>query len=222
MTKNEATERGSRIDRFLTVFLSASLVVTAWLISGRRVAPRVPTPMAVSSVPVPDSVWEALVSKGHTTGPADASDTLVVFSDYECPFCAAMAPELDSLLVLRPNIAVLYRYFPLSVHPYALDEAVTVECAARFGKLREAQALMYSRGGEPVDPARVAGRLGITADGFESCWSGRDARQVVESDRTTALKLAIPGTPAVFFSDARWSHFPFDLDQLLKLVGPVS
>ncbi len=208
-------------ERLTTVLLGVSLVaVVAVWVARRPVRPRVIPPMAVYSSAVSDSVWDALVQGGHTTGDRDASDTLVVFSDYECPICRAVAPRLDSLLLLRPHLAVLHRHFPLPTHPHAFEEALAVECAGRLGKLAEGQKAMYARGGTAVDPTDVARQLGIAWASFDECWQGADARSAVEADFALAIDLALPGTPSVFFSGQRWSHFP-DLQQLLQLTEPA-
>lgn len=78
---------------------------------------------------------------------------------------------------------------------------------------------MYARSGTAVDPTEVAGQLGIAWASFDECWQGADARSAVEGDLALAMDLALPGTPSVFFSGQRWSHFP-DLEQLLQLTEP--
>jgi protein-disulfide isomerase len=209
-----------RLERLAVLLLGVSLVVigSVWL-ARRPVPPRVIPPMAVYTSAVPDSVWEALLQGGHTAGDQAATDTLVVFSDYECPICAAVAPLLDSLLLLRPHVAVLHRHFPLPNHPHAFEEALAVECAGRLGRLAEGQKVMYDRGGTTVDPTDVAWQLGVAPVSFGECWRGADARSAVDDDLALARALELPGTPSVFFSRQRWSHFP-DHDQLLQLIGP--
>lgn len=210
------------LERLVSLLLAASFVgVLVVMAFGRRVTRRSPAPLPVYSSPVTDSVWEVLVSRGNMNGlpGTDAKDTLVVFSDYECPPCAAAALSLDSLRIERPHIAVLSRHLPLSTHPYAFAEAVAVECGARLGKFAEAETAMYNRGGSPLDPAEVAHQLGIDSDAFQACWHGTDAREAVRTDRTLARDLGLSRTPSAFFSGVQWSHLP-DLDHLLGLVGP--
>jgi protein-disulfide isomerase len=217
MSPSEEHQR-SWSEPLVVAVLGVSLVAIALVWSTRRPAPpRAIPPMAVYTSPVADSVWHSLLQGGHATGGRHATDTLVVFSDYECPICAAVAPLLDSLLLMRAHVAVLHRHFPLPSHPHAFDEALVVECAARLGRLVEGQDAMYAKSGTPVDPAEVARELGLAPTRFEECWQGADARSAVESDFALAMALDLPGTPSVFFAGRRWSHFP-DPEQLLRLT----
>ena len=224
MSVARSSRRSLWIQRVVTLVLSASLLglLYGYLVDRTaQVAPRSPGPIPVYSAALPDSTWERLLGRGHLIGRPDARDTLVVFSDYECPICAATAPLLDSLLVHRPYVAVLHRHFPLSSHPYALDEAVAVECAARLGRLAAGQALLYSQRGTPVDPERVAVRLGLDPSRFAECWYGEEARAAVEDDLALARSLDLPGTPGVFYAGRSWSHFPH-AEELFRLIGPSS
>ena len=48
-------------------------------------------------------------------GAAKAAATLVVFSDFQCPYCAKMADILKSLMATdRDKVRVIYHYFPLA------------------------------------------------------------------------------------------------------------
>lgn len=58
-------------------------------------------------------------------GPADARVTLVVFSDYQCPFCAQLEPVLDDLQTrFAKEIRIVWKDLPLSVHEFALPAAL--------------------------------------------------------------------------------------------------
>ena len=64
-------------------------------------------------------------------GAADASVTVVEFSDFECPFCKQTHPTLKQLLELYPGrVRLAYRDFPLdSIHPQARRAAEAARCA---------------------------------------------------------------------------------------------
>lgn len=56
-------------------------------------------------------------------GPTDAKVTLVEFSDFECPFCAAAAPLLEDFQKMNPDVRFCFQPFPLQNHPMALPAA---------------------------------------------------------------------------------------------------
>jgi protein-disulfide isomerase len=205
-----------------TALLLCLVVCVATLLdrnASRRLAQaRSPEPIAVHVEVVPDSVWKAVVSRGAAMGLPSASDTLVLFSDYDCPACSRASAVLDSLVVLRPNVRVLHRHFPLRKSAWGVEEAVAVECASRLGKAREGRRAMYALRGSAIDPEAVAGTVGIEARDFVGCWYGDSARAAVDTDLAFARSIGLDRTPSVFFAGSRWSHVP-DLPELLRLTS---
>jgi predicted DsbA family dithiol-disulfide isomerase len=69
---------------------------------------------------------------GHRIGPDDAAVTIVVWSDFLCPYCAAEAPVLDRLRREHPqDVRVIYRHYPLPMHPGA---DLAAEAAVEAGR----------------------------------------------------------------------------------------
>src|SRR6185436_11542850 len=68
------------------------------------------------------------VEVGKGTRPAlgkkDAKITIVMFSDYECPFCKRSEPTVDQVMATyKDNVQFYYRDFPLSFHQSARGAA---------------------------------------------------------------------------------------------------
>ena len=65
-------------------------------------------------------------------GPETAPVEIVLFDDLECPFCAKMHAQLFPALTERygKSVRIVYRDFPLSIHPWALRAAVDTNCVA--------------------------------------------------------------------------------------------
>ena len=63
-------------------------------------------------------------------GPANAPVLIVGFDDLECPYCAKMHAELFPALLNRykDQIHIVYRDFPLDMHPWAMRAAVDTNC----------------------------------------------------------------------------------------------
>lgn len=75
----------------------------------------------------------AVTSEDHYVGSPDARVVLVTYTDYECPYCEAWHPTFTQLLADYPEIAGVYRNYPLSFHPYAQKSAEAAECVAKLG-----------------------------------------------------------------------------------------
>jgi protein-disulfide isomerase len=65
-------------------------------------------------------------------GPPNAPVTIVSFDDLECPYCAKMHEELFPALLNRykNQVRIVYRDFPLDMHPWAMRAAVDANCVA--------------------------------------------------------------------------------------------
>ena len=65
-------------------------------------------------------------------GDSKAPVTLAVFSDFQCPYCARFTKTASELSVAEGDkLQIVYRYFPLSVHPWAQQAAEAAACAQR-------------------------------------------------------------------------------------------
>jgi protein-disulfide isomerase len=65
-------------------------------------------------------------------GGPNAPVVIVGFDDLECPFCAQMNAELFPAILNRykDQVRIVYRDFPLDIHPWAMRAAVDANCLA--------------------------------------------------------------------------------------------
>ena len=67
-------------------------------------------------------------------GPSNARVTMVEFSDFECPYCAAARPMLEDAVKARKDVRLCYQPFPLSGHAHAIPAATAALFARDSGK----------------------------------------------------------------------------------------
>jgi protein-disulfide isomerase len=203
-----------------------ALAVVGTLIWRSRVAsvpPRQGEPFG--RFPVRDAAQ--LATTGNVLGDSEASFRIVEFSDFQCPFCRALHGTLQQLRARYPaELAVVYRQFPLSIHPFARDAAIASECAAAQGGFSEYADLIFAKhdslGSLPWEV--IAARAGITDTAlFRECRRGKTATARVDADVAAGTQLAIPGTPALVIGDTMFvGALPFDtLESLLRRAGAV-
>ena len=66
-----------------------------------------------------------------STGNVDAQTVIVVFSDFECPYCKGAAQVFKEVVGSgNRDLRLVFRNYPLSFHPWALRAAVSARCAA--------------------------------------------------------------------------------------------
>src|SRR5579872_3250499 len=78
------------------------------------------------------------VIKGNAYGRPDAPLMIEVFSDFECPACKTFhdieVPQLMRDYVQPGKAYLIYRYYPLAMHPHGREAAEFVCAAAQIGK----------------------------------------------------------------------------------------
>jgi protein-disulfide isomerase len=55
----------------------------------------------------------------------------MVFSDFQCPYCKRFSEIMHQLTAgERPELQIIYRHRPLSIHGWARDAAELTDCVA--------------------------------------------------------------------------------------------
>ena len=146
-------------------------------------------------------------------GKADAPVTIVAFTDYQCPSCAAMHPELERLVKEYGNkVRLVTRDFPLSQHTEAFKAAEAAEAARDQGKYWEyIQILLHNQSALTVDKLKgYASELALDRTRFDSALDSGRFAESVQRDIEDGVKLGINGTPAIFINGRRVSVRGYD------------
>lgn len=143
---------------------------------------------------------------GFTRGPADATDTVVIFADFECPFCRRLAPVLDTIATTLDHTLIVERHYPIAaLHPHAIAAANAAECARDFDRTLQVRAILYGERSlvEADAWGTIAQRAGINDTlAFRQCTSSARHRAAIERDIQAADKAAISGTPTIIIGDS--------------------
>jgi protein-disulfide isomerase len=135
-------------------------------------------------------------------GPEDAPP-VIVYGDYECPFCAALEVRLRAL-----PYRVAFRHFPVrSSHPRALPAAHAAEAAAAQGAFWPMHDALFDDQGRLEDPhlwAR-AGRLGLDVERFDADRRSRAVADRVRGQFRAGVRAGIVTTPTLILGGRRYS-----------------
>ncbi len=145
----------------------------------------------------------AVAAVGPTKGPANAPITIVEFSDYECPFCVRAEPTVKDLLAKYPGkIKLVYRDYPLPMHPRAPKAAEAAHCAGDQGKYWEMHDKLFSPGTklEVADLKVHAREVGLDGAKFDKCLDSGEKAKDVEANRKAGDEAGVSGTPAFFIN----------------------
>jgi protein-disulfide isomerase len=149
----------------------------------------------LSSAPV------APVTPGdHVRGPADGA-LVVVYGDYECPYCAAVDLRLNAL-----PVRVAFRHFPVrGTHPRAFPAACAAEAAGRQGAFWPMHDALFADQGRLEDPhlwAR-AEQLGLDLARFDADRRSDAVAERVRADFRGGVRAGVPTTPTLFHAGER-------------------
>jgi predicted DsbA family dithiol-disulfide isomerase len=121
--------------------------------------------------------------------------TLVMFSDYNCPFCRASAGEIDALLASDPKLKVVWRELPV-LGPDSDAAAVAALAAAKQGKYRAFhQALFTGNHPDKAAIAAAAGKAGLDLARFTADQRAPDVGAELASNISLARRMQIGATP---------------------------
>jgi len=137
-------------------------------------------------------------------GPAGALVTLVVFSDFECPFCRNGAGVLDSLLEEYPaEVRLVWKDLPLPMHAQAEPAAEVARAArARLGDdgFWKAHALLYESQatlGEPTYQS-IAQKLGLPWVDVRAAIRTARYGAAIRAGVAMSDRVDVPATPTTF------------------------
>jgi protein-disulfide isomerase len=154
-------------------------------------------------------------------GPANAPVTIVEFSDFQCPFCSRVTPTLQEVVTKYGNkVRLVFRQFPLPMHPNAAKAAEASLCANEQGKFWEMHDAMFKdQSGLAVEglKTKAAGISGINAANFNSCLDSGKELPAVQSDLKAGNKAGVNGTPAMFVN-GRFINGAVSADDISKVI----
>lgn len=135
-------------------------------------------------------------------GPDSAAITVVVFSDFECPYCGRGRWTLSDLRSqFGDEVRVVWRNYPLPNHPHARAAAeAALEVRAQRGDAAfwRFHDLLFAHQTdlEEDDLARYAELVGADAARLRDALREGAHRSAVDGDIALANRLGVDGTPA--------------------------
>jgi protein-disulfide isomerase len=179
---------------------------------------------------VPQSpVFKISTKDQPSLGNANAAVTIVAFTDYQCPSCAAMHPLLERLVKESGDkVRLVTRDFPLSQHAEAFKAAEAAEAAREQGKYWEyVQVLLQNQSSLSVDKLKsFATQLGLDRTRFDAALDSRKFAEMVQTDLDDGIKLGLKGTPSLFINGRRvtaktYEELKESVDAALKSSAPA-
>jgi protein-disulfide isomerase len=170
---------------------------------------------------VPERLTSPLGPDDHVDGPADAPLELVMYGDFQCPFCTAAQPILRRVRErLDGRLRFAFRQFPLrSLHPDAERAAQASEAAAAQGAFWEMHDALYALRGQLglADVVAAAAQIGLDAERIRAELEAEQHAAAVQADIDSGEAAGVTGTPTFFVNGTR-HHGAYDAQSLIAAL----
>lgn len=138
-------------------------------------------------------------------GNANAKVTIQIFSDFQCPFCKRVEPQLAQIeKEFGDKVKFVWRHMPLPMHadaPLASEAAQEIFVQKGNKAFWEFHDKLFAAQGQPETLKRenlekLAGELGCDMTKFKAALDSHKHKAVIDADVAVAKKADINGTPA--------------------------
>lgn len=162
-----------------------------------------------STTPVENANIPAVRETDIILGNKEAKVTIIEYSDFQCPSCAAANPMVNQLLAeYDGKIRFAYRHFPLSQHKNAKISAQAGEAAWKLGKFKEYKDILFEKQTEwenVSDPSGLfesyAVSINLNGEEFRAIMNSEETKNRVNEAEKEALSLGINSTPSFFIGN---------------------
>lgn len=148
---------------------------------------------------------------------------IVLFSDFQCPYCAQLAPAVRELQIKGIDgvpATIVFKNFPLGMHPNAQVAHQAAMAAKEQGKFWEMHDLLFAgqSKAQRSDLLGYAKQLGLNMVRFEKDLDSDRIRQLIAADVAEGNAAGVGGTPTYTINGKSYSGTK-TLAQLTDLVA---
>jgi protein-disulfide isomerase len=202
--KKVIDEEIANADKAMKAGVPAAQVYAALTQNGKTAAaapaqPQQPQP----AQPDPNAQYKVPVGSSPENGPKTAKVTIVMFSDFQCPFCSRVEPTLKDLEKdYGKDLRVVWKNNPLPFHQNATPAAEAALAAHEQGKFWDMHGKMFADQAH-LDRAtfeKYAEELHLNMGKFKAALDSHKFTASIKEDQALAEKLGARGTPSFFIN----------------------
>jgi protein-disulfide isomerase len=175
------------------------------------------------------TVYKVAAGNSASKGPKSAPLEVIVFSDFQCPFCSRVEPSLTQLeKEFAGKVRVVWKNYPLPFHNNAEPAAQAAMAAHAQGKFWQMHDKLFANQ-QALDRAaleKYAQEVGLNMAKFKADLDASKYKQTIEAETKEGQAVGVNGTPAVFINGRKISGaYPFETfkkiadEELAKKTG---
>ena len=188
----------------LLLFLTVSCPTVLYAEDGEIPTVNNEVPAPKPKIKLGDTAEVSIGGEGRTLGKLRAPLVLMLFTDYECPYCVGFHektfPELKTRFIDKGKLRFIVRDLPLDFHPYAFQMARAARCGdaqSAFSKVNSVLYLQPFRKMRNEEDAikQIAKSASIDGDKFQKCIIGKNFDDDIRANIASASAINVEGTP---------------------------
>ncbi len=149
---------------------------------------------------------EVIHPQNPTHGEDSAPITIIMFIDFECPYCrASFAPLNEALAEYGEAVYMVFKHVPLlAIHPRSVAASLAAQCAHEQGKFWEYHDTLFTAQDLSDTGLMQAARLhNLDIPKWSACQKESRIETLLNKDLKDATTLGIRGTPTFFVNGTR-------------------
>lgn len=142
-------------------------------------------------------------------GGEDATVVVSEYADFQCPACQSAFPVVKTLLEeYGDKVKFVYNDYPLSQHEYAMQAAVSAQCAFEQDAFFPYHDILFERQRSWAQSASetdakeafrlYAEEVSLNMDDYTTCLENDEIVSRIEEDMDEGDDLGVTGTPSFF------------------------
>lgn len=140
-------------------------------------------------------------------GKETAPVAIVVFSDFQCPFCSRVHPLLEEVMKRNPDtVKVVFMHMPLNMHQQAepaARAAIAAQEQGKFWQMHDALFATANAGLSDADIEKAAAGVGLDMEKFKAALNSPATQEKLGKDMSAARLAEVNGTPTIFVNGRR-------------------
>ncbi|HCU25206.1 MAG TPA: thioredoxin, partial [Deltaproteobacteria bacterium] len=159
-------------------------------------------PQRPPEVPLEERIKNAIkvpINNAPVKGSPNAPVTLVIFSDFQCPFCKRVLPTLGQIeKEYSGKVKMAFRNNPLPFHPNAMPAAKAAMAANEQGKFWQMHDALFANQQDLSEAGilKAAKEAGLDMTKFQKDWKSNKYDAQIQADIDFAKQNGASGTPS--------------------------